>query len=50
MAAQVGADPDPGFPLSNERTFLAWVRTAVVRRRAHGDERRHPPAHRCATP
>lgn len=26
-----GADPDPRFSLANERTFLAWVRTALAR-------------------
>ena len=25
-----GADPDPRFSLANERTFLAWVRTALA--------------------
>ena len=25
-----GADPDPRFTLANERTFLAWVRTALA--------------------
>lgn len=24
-----GSDPDPRFTLANERTFLAWVRTAL---------------------
>lgn len=24
-----GTDPDPRFTLANERTFLAWVRTAL---------------------
>jgi putative membrane protein len=24
-----GTDPDPRFSLANERTFLAWVRTAL---------------------
>ena len=24
-----GANPDPRFSLANERTFLAWIRTAV---------------------
>jgi putative membrane protein len=26
----VGDDPDPRFSLANERTFLAWVRTALA--------------------
>src|SRR6187397_256224 len=25
-----GHDPDPRFSLANERTFLAWVRTALA--------------------
>lgn len=25
-----GQDPDPRFSLANERTFLAWVRTALA--------------------
>ena len=25
-----GTDPDPRFTLANERTFLAWVRTALA--------------------
>ena len=25
-----GAEPDPRFTLANERTFLAWVRTALA--------------------
>lgn len=25
----VGEEPDPRFSLANERTFLAWVRTAL---------------------
>jgi putative membrane protein len=25
-----GEDPDPRFSLANERTFLAWVRTALA--------------------
>ena len=25
-----GTEPDPRFSLANERTFLAWVRTAVA--------------------
>jgi putative membrane protein len=27
---RVGAEPDPRFSLANERTFLAWVRTALA--------------------
>lgn len=27
---RVGADPDYRFTLANERTFLAWVRTALA--------------------
>lgn len=26
----VGAEPDPRFSLANERTFLAWIRTALA--------------------
>lgn len=26
---RVGSDPDPRFTLANERTFLAWIRTAL---------------------
>lgn len=26
----VGEEPDPRFSLANERTFLAWVRTALA--------------------
>ena len=26
----VGDEPDPRFSLANERTFLAWIRTALV--------------------
>lgn len=26
----VGTEPDPRFSLANERTFLAWVRTALA--------------------
>ena len=26
----VGTDPDPRFTLANERTFLAWIRTALA--------------------
>jgi putative membrane protein len=25
-----GAEPDPRFTLANERTFLAWIRTALA--------------------
>lgn len=25
-----GTDPDPRFTLANERTFLAWIRTALA--------------------
>ncbi|MFK4805051.1 YidH family protein [Microbacterium sp. ZW CA_36] len=25
-----GVDPDPRFTLANERTFLAWIRTALA--------------------
>ena len=28
-ALREGTDPDPRFTLANERTFLAWVRTAL---------------------
>ncbi|MCD2116447.1 MULTISPECIES: YidH family protein [Rhodococcus] len=28
-ALRDGTDPDPRFTLANERTFLAWVRTAL---------------------
>jgi putative membrane protein len=27
---ETGADPDPRFSFANERTFLAWVRTALA--------------------
>ncbi len=27
---QVGSDPDYRFTLANERTFLAWIRTALA--------------------
>jgi putative membrane protein len=27
---EVGSDPDPRFSLANERTFLAWNRTALA--------------------
>ncbi|PZU45375.1 MAG: hypothetical protein DI571_06410 [Arsenicicoccus sp.] len=26
----LGTDPDPRFSLANERTFLAWIRTALA--------------------
>jgi putative membrane protein len=26
----VGTEPDPRFSLANERTFLAWIRTALA--------------------
>ncbi|GAA4871002.1 YidH family protein [Serinicoccus chungangensis] len=26
----LGSDPDPRFSLANERTFLAWIRTALA--------------------
>jgi len=26
----VGEEPDPRFSLANERTFLAWIRTALA--------------------
>lgn len=26
----VGEEPDPRFSLANERTFLAWIRTAIA--------------------
>ena len=26
---RIGSDPDPRFTLANERTFLAWIRTAL---------------------
>jgi putative membrane protein len=26
----VGSEPDPRFSLANERTFLAWIRTALA--------------------
>jgi putative membrane protein len=25
-----GSEPDPRFTLANERTFLAWIRTALA--------------------
>jgi len=28
--AAVGEDPDARFSLANERTFLAWIRTAIA--------------------
>ncbi len=27
---RVGTEPDPRFTLANERTFLAWIRTALA--------------------
>ena len=27
---EVGDEPDPRFTLANERTFLAWIRTALA--------------------
>jgi putative membrane protein len=27
---EVGSDPDPRFTFANERTFLAWIRTALA--------------------
>ncbi|GGL87989.1 YidH family protein [Nakamurella endophytica] len=27
---EVGDEPDPRFSLANERTFLAWIRTALA--------------------
>ncbi|MBV9808904.1 MAG: DUF202 domain-containing protein, partial [Solirubrobacterales bacterium] len=27
---QTGSDPDPRFTFANERTFLAWNRTALA--------------------
>ena len=27
---QIGEDPDPRFTFANERTFLAWARTALA--------------------
>ncbi|WP_127473705.1 YidH family protein [Microbacterium sulfonylureivorans] len=27
---EIGTDPDPRFSLANERTFLAWTRTALA--------------------
>jgi putative membrane protein len=29
-SAAEGSDPDPRFTLANERTFLAWTRTALA--------------------
>jgi putative membrane protein len=26
----IGSDPDPRFTFANERTFLAWIRTALA--------------------
>ncbi len=30
--ADEGTEPDPRFTFANERTFLAWSRTALARR------------------
>ena len=30
MREQPGTEPDPRFTLANERTFLAWIRTALA--------------------
>lgn len=30
MSLDVGTDPDPRFSYANERTFLAWCRTALA--------------------
>ncbi len=30
MSEQEGTEPDPRFTLANERTFLAWIRTALA--------------------
>ena len=27
---EIGTDPDPRFSYANERTFLAWIRTALA--------------------
>jgi putative membrane protein len=27
---EVGTEPDPRFTMANERTFLAWIRTALA--------------------
>jgi len=27
---EIGEEPDPRFTLANERTFLAWIRTALA--------------------
>lgn len=27
---EIGREPDPRFTLANERTFLAWIRTAMA--------------------
>jgi putative membrane protein len=41
-----GAEPDPRFSLANERTFLAWVRTALALLAGGvGLEALHVPAH-----
>ncbi len=28
--SKIGQDPDPRFSFANERTFLAWIRTALA--------------------
>jgi putative membrane protein len=28
--SEVGSEPDPRFSFANERTFLAWIRTALA--------------------
>ena len=33
-----GEEPDPRFSLANERTFLAWLRTALAMYAAFGFE------------
>lgn len=30
LLLKVGEEPDPRFTLANERTFLAWTRTALA--------------------
>jgi len=30
FSLKVGSEPDPRFTLANERTFLAWIRTALA--------------------
>lgn len=27
---EIGEEPDPRFSFANERTFLAWIRTALA--------------------